>query len=352
MVDFFNSLGSIATFLFSIAFTIFEIAIAFLIVAFGISAIIGCFPRSKRKVDEENEELKKKNEELEKKNEELEKLRADFDKYKKEHPDTPSAPVATPPMIDSAEGRILYNAALSNLKKTFSPNIEKMLDSVLIGRLNNALESNISLFDFQAKMRSADSKEIRTVTLTSCTCPDHINRKIPCKHMLFLAYTLAILQINYEDVKRYHDYSLQSINQNVKKETILKEEISKAEKHKKALATQCSDLNQLKNQYIDDLAKITEEGLQSLPHFAALIADLQTLYFEKAATILETKDHPAHTEAMRIRELKIHARCFLEEKNKLKYQLQYLQSHFPEIAEILSDNGENIKNRQPKPPIK
>ncbi len=212
-------------------------ALRIILLAFLFALILGLplwltlvekIPSSKRKVDQENEDLRKQH------NEDCKKMQ-EMEQYK-------------------TEGERLYNVARENLQTTFSEDVPKMLDSVITGRLNNAFESDISLRNFHAEMVSRDSKDVRTVTLTSCTCPDHINRKIPCKHMLYLAYTLGVLQVNEEETKAKYWISVQRINENAEK---IKEQEKQIKKNKNTIKRQEQRIEKQK-----EAAKAAEKNKQ------------------------------------------------------------------------------------------
>lgn len=49
---------------------------------------------------------------------------------------------------------------------------------------------------------SANSLHYYETTLTSCTCPDHQSRHIPCKHMIALAIKASALTVDQEAIKK------------------------------------------------------------------------------------------------------------------------------------------------------
>lgn len=76
------------------------------------------------------------------------------------------------------------------------------------------------------------------------------------------------------------------------------------------------------------------------PQLAPMIADLQTLYYERAAEYLRIKPHPAYTEAYRIGELRKETNFILSQKIRLEYELAYIRSIIPNIDDIF-DSGFN-----------
>ncbi|MBQ2735526.1 MAG: hypothetical protein IJF33_06805 [Clostridia bacterium] len=194
MADFFDSVFSVAV---TLIFAVFLIFLA----ALSIRAILDCIPRSRRKVDQENEELREQHRKDWEQMQELEKTQK--------------------------KGEALYKATCDQLREKFSEDIPKMLDSVITGRLNNAFDSNLSIKEFSAQIPSSDSSETYTVTLTSCTCKDRGTRHAPCKHMLYLAYTLGVLQLNQSETQDKYWVSVQRVNEKAKERKELEAEIKK-----------------------------------------------------------------------------------------------------------------------------
>ena len=201
MADFFDSVFSVAV---TLIFAVFLIFLA----ALSIRAILDCIPRSRRKVDQENEELRNQHHTDWKQMQALKKAQE--------------------------EGEALYKATCDQLREKFSDEIPKMLDSVMTGRLNNAFDSKLSIESFTTEFPSSDATKTYTTTLTSCTCPDYTGvppytkkNPLPCKHMLYLAYTLGVLQLNQNETQAKYWVSVQRVNEKVKERKELEAEIKK-----------------------------------------------------------------------------------------------------------------------------
>ena len=107
--------------------------------------------------------------------------------------------------------------ALDNFKREIEPVINKkyyyLLDGIKAGRLHNSYEVNKDFtlsnlnFSLSAKIttktvKGKEQKRTYDTTLTSCTCDDFLKNHIPaCKHMLYLARTIGVLQI-YRELHR------------------------------------------------------------------------------------------------------------------------------------------------------
>lgn len=104
------------------------------------------------------------------------------------------------------------------------------------------------------------------------------------------------------------------------------------------------NLDNLKEQYYADTVqtvnKLIEDRCNCYPHMAAVISDLLTVHYERAAQYLESKSHPAYTEAYRIRELRRETKALIKEKKEIEYKLAYIENLFPNINDIF-DSGFN-----------
>ncbi len=68
---------------------------------------------------------------------------------------------------------------------------------------------------------------------------------------------------------------------------------------------------------IKDFDAIIEKKCNYYPQLSVIMADLQTLYYERSAEFLDSKHPPAHVEAQRIRELREQTKNFFLVKNCL-----------------------------------
>ena len=99
--------------------------------------------------------------------------------------------------------RDLYREGLDRLKHVLStPTVplEELLHRVNDGKLDDAFESQLRLININITADVESSKKNATdvyrVSLNGCGCEDFKFRKQPCKHMVYLAYELGVLQIN------------------------------------------------------------------------------------------------------------------------------------------------------------
>lgn len=89
------------------------------------------------------------------------------------------------------------------------------------------------------------------------------------------------------------------------------------------------------------LAELSDAIIQKCeyyPHLAAIMSDLLTVHYDRSAKYLDEKPHPAHMEAMRIRQLKSEVKQIIKEKKELEYQLAYIRKIIPNVDDIF-DSG-------------
>jgi hypothetical protein len=87
--------------------------------------------------------------------------------------------------------------------------------------------------------------------------------------------------------------------------------------------------------------QIKKKNNESLEYISSLIADHLTLQYEISATFLEEKEHPAHKEAQRIRELKAESKEIVQRNKMLQYRYEFLFQLFPDL-ELYVDDIESI----------
>ena len=113
----------------------------------------------------------------------------------------------------------LFEEGIEQLRQIFSAshNLNNLLERVKDGRLNNAFGTNVSFVDIQISAKVLSSNEALqktyTVTLFNCTCPAYTKgnpQRLPCKHMVYLAYSLGILQIDRANCRKYFEYSIEN----------------------------------------------------------------------------------------------------------------------------------------------
>ena len=203
-----------------------------------------------------------------------------------------------------------WECILQNIEYAFRKyDLSKFFKSVSTGRLDNAFISDIRInsidaLNIKAKIKSNGNEY--TTTLTSCTCPDYkFNGVSVCKHMLFLMYSMGFLQLQEDKLERSYLIGREYNERTLK-----------------------------------DIQTILKKKCEGYPQLAAVMAEVQTLYYEKSAIRLETKTRPAKEEARRIRELRKDAEKVLREKKLLEYQMAYIHELFPNIDEIFYNDFE------------
>jgi len=247
-------------------------------------------------------------------------------------------------------------------------NFNDIFNSLYRGKLFSAFDTDLQLKSLfvEADIRSGDHYYL-SVTLDHCGCKDFQIHKQPCKHMLYLAYILGILQTDKNRLNKLHGFTLNQVNKLIKQkqdlddkiksdtkaaEKIIENATSKAEKIvasakleaseiKKRTKVQIKELEKasqrIKESYDSDIETIRHlisKKFESYPIIAGQMADYLTLHYMTSAELLEHKKPPALKEAKRIRELQKETREIVIEKKSLEYKLAYIEKLFPNINDI------------------
>ncbi len=221
-----------------------------------------------------------------------------------------------------------------------SAELDLLYEGIENGRLINAFADNLSIIDLDitAKIPSAtEFGKIYQTSLTTCDCPDRKKHNYPCKHSLFLAYSLGVLQIYPTYIENKYVHTLDEYNLKIKEKLDIEEKIRKAKKRYDALTQSNKRLEKYQNKFNQIIDRIITDRCSAYPHIAGIIADLETMHYKETAEYLENKQHPAKTEAKRIKELRTETQRIALERNELKYKLDYLKNLYPNIEDVFDD---------------
>lgn len=195
------------------------------IISDGIGNSLKDRKKLRKEIEEANrykEDLKKKQEQYENNEKKYQNLSEFYEAFDQEKLDFYKAMG----MFDRER-----SLALKHLKSNITEqyNIDAFFESIIRGRLYNADRTDLEItkLDIQSTVRSGNHSF--EVSLTNCGCSDfqrHPGK--PCKHMLYLAYSLGIMQLYPE----MHDKTLKNIR------TILDEKV----KEKKKLESNIKEL--------------------------------------------------------------------------------------------------------------
>ena len=125
-----------------------------------------------------------------------------------------------------------------------------------------------------------------------------------------------------------------------KKQAIMKakEIIEEAERKAKRIIENAERKNKYVSQQIELLDKLAKEKLGAIPYFANLLSDYLVMHYQESAQYLDSKSHPAHKEASRIRELQKETREYIYSFKTLQYRMDYLESLYPNIYDVFDYN--------------
>lgn len=275
-------------------------------------------------------ELELKEKEIKSKETELEKLKSQFitdikfyeQTYQKEFDKLKETAVKE---AKKDVWNIFFNRVKQSIETKY--NLNEFFDSIEFNTFNGNLDSDFFIENIEISAHIRQDEQIFCTTLNECNCNEYKTLKIPCKHMLNLAYLLGTLHLNKE--------KWESLAKKLERQTIkLANEKDNLLKRIK-IFDKMIETNTLINSDIEDLIK---KRCEHYPHIAVVYADLQTIHLEKVAKYFDTKRHPAHGAADTIREIKKEAKKILQEKKELEYKFAYIQELFPNINDIF-DSG-------------
>lgn len=161
--------------------------------------------------------------------------------------------------------KIVFHRELTEplLKKIDKHSYYKSIyDAVLQHAFDNP--PRIKNVEIRALIHSATTDKIYSTSLLDCTCQDHKRRHRPCKHMLYLAYLLGLLQINQKDsdlvvcnlsttAVRLHDAQ--------KELNSIKQEIAFTNKERKKLASEIDNLEKRKANIRSEVDEIINSAI-------------------------------------------------------------------------------------------
>ena len=224
-----------------------------------------------------------------------------------------------------------------------SDDLNLLYNGIANGRLINSLDDNIIIkkLNIVATIPSTTQTGVTYQTsLTTCTCKDRQKNPYPCKHSLFLAYSLGVLQIYPTYIKDKYTHTLDEYNDRIKEKLKIEEKIKKAKNRHQNLIKSNNNLEKVQQNLNQIIERLISEKCSGYPYLAGIIADLETIHYKESAEYLENKKHPAKSEAKRIKELHKETQLLASKYNELKYKFEYIKNLYPNIEDIF-DEGFN-----------
>lgn len=155
-----------------------------------------------------------------------------------------------------------------------------------------------------------------------------------------------IQRINESSIKTKDEFNLTKSNlilkiENDKKEIIQKsysiQEIQKEIQELKNKNNHLIEGYEFKDNLIKDLKSNPKEFISRI---ASLYSDFLLVQFDISAKYLQTKKNPAEVEALRIKDLKIEAKAYVEQYRQMLYRYEALFQLFPELSNYVEDIDE------------
>lgn len=196
------------------------------------------------------------------------------------------------------------------------------IDDTLIdkSRYKRAICENISLASpvfIEASVTGQSGKTYRT-SLYSCTCKDFQARKIPCKHMIFLASELGLLSPYPDNPKQ----DLLDVEKSINAHYVEQYD---------AIYRKCQQKYQEIQQLVN--AKSTR-----YPWLADRIAEYNYICNTSIEEALRQKQLPAIKAADTVKAIKNENRDLLKKSKMLEYQLACYESLFPWLEDYAEDS--------------
>ena len=251
---------------------------------------------------------------------------------------------------------------LSSLETLYD--VSAFQSSIIKGRLNNAFQNPPIISKLSLSVKMTSNSSVYDVSLTECSCKDFATRKSPCKHMLYLAYLLGILQFNKKlqneaSIKladTIHSITSAQTQLNLLKDSIehKKDDLEKLKRKESDLTAKIEELYHICQEaqslealqqekaflehHIHDLTLILQEKSARYPQIAEIMADYQTLHYKQTADHLLSKKPPAPKSAEVVLALQRETKIHLKKLNELMLKLAYIEDLFPNINDIFDSD--------------
>jgi len=272
----------------------------------------------------ENSTLKSANKKL---TEDLKTALTERDEYiRKREELIPNYKAAMKQLEDALARMSLDRELVQPLKNTCDYNA--YIKSIKNGILNNAFNNPPVIEDIGicAIIKSSSSDISYITTLTDCTCKYHTKQSKICKHSLYLAYLLGLLQIDQKDHCNF-TYEINRLANIIKdKETEL-ERLQIQIKNKKEENQRIKSINEFLNKVID-------EKPNAYSKVACMVEDIVVFDLSTAEKHLRTKRLPAPKKANEIKALRDKARTIISKEKEMEYKFERLVQLFPNINDI------------------
>lgn len=220
--------------------------------------------------------------------------------------------------------------------------ISDLHQSILEGRLIKAFESPPAISNMKISALLKSPNGTYTTTLTNCTCQDYHFRNHPCKHMLYLYYTLGILKID----KPLQDEAINRLNITISDSIENKAFTKKLNTVKRGLENDIRELKKKKisiSEEINDFNDILKNRYMRFPQIAKIISQNTAEYYDLAADRLIFKSNPAYKAHDVVKSLSKETKQYVKELAELRLKLAYIEDMYPNINDLFEPgfNGED-----------
>lgn len=252
---------------------------------------------------------------------------------------------------ETARKMVIYSAGLQQqltasakeIRSTFQKqyNLPNFFDRTTTKRLCTALSSDMSIqkLTMAADIRSGDHIH-KNVTLEYCPCDDFDLNGGPCKHILFFAYSLGVLQNAPQEYTARLNLTVRHFLEMKDEYLTLDTQVTRLKKRKKDLDEKIRAHEKAIKSLESQIDLLIQKRCEGYPQLAGVMADLHTLVYKQSAQALLKKARPAEKEAARIKELQKETNRVFAENKILEYKLAYIHQLFPDINDIFEDGFE------------
>lgn len=144
--------------------------------------------------------------------------------------------------------------------------------------------------------------------------------------------------VDIENAKKSITQEKQKLSIEKRNLSIEKQSLSVLEQTTKVASAKLEKKIAYYNSLIAGFDEVIKQKCSYYPQLAAIVADIETVFYERSAEYLETKKNPAIIEALRIRELRKETQKILAEKKLSDYRLEYIKTMFPNIEDIFDSD--------------
>lgn len=245
------------------------------------------------------------------------------------------------------------------LPPMYSPLFSSSRPETLERRIVSSTDGSLSIvgpFSCQALIHSITTQKKYQTSLTHCTCEDFKYRGGPCKHMLFLLFSISSTSASsLQELHRSGNMDLEIKKAYAEQAKRAQADLSKLQQEYTllqnksgdeiaALQQQISTLQDTARRHNERLRRFLDSNLTSIPWLAGMMADFLTYDYEIEARKLEWGSNiQRQKKVASIRDIRADAKARIQEAKEAVYQLEYLRTLYPALDDVLETDYRELK---------